>query len=197
LSAIEGIPFEARERKRQATYFSSEFPGKVGYRGSDCRVAPADRLLNLSSAIREQANAYFNLHRILWHMHANHALSSQACCLNFLMPLAERPALLARLVSHALGVAHPEMLAVESGPNEQEWFVGFEWIGGDYLNEAGRGGRRTRGANCTSADAVVRFRQAGVVTTVLIEWKYTEKSCCDSRCSPSRCRRRGSVARTV
>ena len=67
------------------------------------------------------------------------------------------------------------MLAVESGPDGQPWFVGFEWIGrADYLNEAGRSGARTRGANATSADAVVRFENEGRIESVLIEWKYTE-----------------------
>jgi len=67
------------------------------------------------------------------------------------------------------------MLEVESGPDGQPWFVGFEWIGrADYLNETGRSGVRTRGANATSADAVVRFQHEEKTETVLIEWKYTE-----------------------
>ncbi|MDP2858553.1 MAG: hypothetical protein Q8P50_11330, partial [Bacillota bacterium] len=37
------------------------------------------------------------------------------------------------------------------------------------------GARRSRGANFTSTDAAVRFRQAdGTIRIVLIEWKYTE-----------------------
>jgi hypothetical protein len=36
-------------------------------------------------------------------------------------------------------------------------------------------GRRTRGANCTSADAAVRFeREDGATQIALIEWKYAE-----------------------
>jgi hypothetical protein len=68
------------------------------------------------------------------------------------------------------------MLPVEAGPSGEPWFVGFEWIGRkDYLNEAGRTGDRTRGANVTSADAFVRFRHAGRTEGLLIEWKYTER----------------------
>ena len=33
----------------------------------------------------------------------------------------------------------------------------------------------TRGANATSADAVVEFEHDGAIETLLIEWKYTEK----------------------
>lgn len=90
------------------------------------------------------------------------------------MPLAEKPDILARLVVEALGGDLPEMLSVENGPDGRPWYVGFEWIGGDHLNEGDRSGNRSRGANATSADAVLRFRRGGKSETVLIEWKYTE-----------------------
>jgi hypothetical protein len=128
-----------------------------------------------SLIIRDDASAYFTAHGITWHQHANHALSSQVTCLNFLMPLATRPKLLASVIGNALGISSPTMLEVESGPDGRPWFVGFEWIGrADYLNEVGNSGIRTRGANATSADAVVRFEHEGRIETVLIEWKYTE-----------------------
>jgi len=54
--------------------------------------------------------------------------------------------------------------------------VSFEWIGcKNYLGEKTVGGVRTRGANCTSADAAVRFeREDGLMQIALIEWKYGE-----------------------
>ena len=64
------------------------------------------------------------------------------------------------------------MLPVEDGQ-----YVTFEWIGHEnYLGEkVPRTGKRTRGANCTSADAAVLFeRTDGTRQIVLIEWKYTE-----------------------
>ena len=64
------------------------------------------------------------------------------------------------------------MLPVEDG-----LYVTFEWIGEkDYLGEQkARIGRRTRGANTTSADAIVMFeRKDHQRQIVLIEWKYTE-----------------------
>jgi hypothetical protein len=64
------------------------------------------------------------------------------------------------------------MLPVESGQ-----YVTFEWIGKkNYLGETvPRNGMRTRGANCTSADALVMFVLTdGKRQIVLIEWKYTE-----------------------
>src|SRR5215208_1732112 len=117
--------FELGERKRQAAHFAAEFPDKIGYRGFEYRLLPAHMEMNLSPSIRDVAKRYFGK-TISWHTHANHALSSQVCCLNFLMPLAERPALLARLVSNALRIPEPEMIEVERGPDGRPWFVGFE-----------------------------------------------------------------------
>jgi hypothetical protein len=90
---------------------------------------------------------------------------------NFLFPFADQP----RALAHVLRRAFPcvrEMLPMESGQ-----YVAFEWIGRDnYLGEIVRGnGKRTRGANVTSADAAVMFlRTDGKRQIVLIEWKYTE-----------------------
>ena len=62
-------------------------------------------------------------------------------------------------------------------PVESDQYVSFEWIGEqDYLGERiSRNSQRTRGANCTSADAIVTFeRKDGQRQVVLIEWKYGE-----------------------
>ena len=168
--------FVQGERAAQSRFFADTLPVEsVGLGGSAYRLHLAHKALNLAPEIRDAAPAYFTANGITWHQHANHGLSSQVSCLNFLMPLATRPELLARVVGDALGIAPPTMLEVERGPDDQPWFVGFEWIGrADYLNEAGRSGTRTRGANATSADAIVRFQHEGRTETLLIEWKYTE-----------------------
>lgn len=169
--------FIAEQRSDQAEHFARAYPDHSGYAGSLWRLHPERVADNLAPSIREAAVDYFGrLHQITWHRHAAHGLSSQACCLNFLMPLATRPDLLSRVVGDALGISPPEMLTIEEGAFRQDWFVGFEWIGRrDYLNEAAANGARTRGANATSADAIVRFRHDGRVETLLIEWKYTER----------------------
>ncbi len=164
------------ERASQSAHFAKHLkPDAAGYRSTAYRLHPQHKTLNLAPEIREAAPAYFHANGILWHQHANHGLSSQVSCLNFLMPLATRPELLARVVGQALGIAPPIMLEVERGPDGRTWFVGFEWIGrADYLNEAGKSGARTRGANATSADAIVRFEHEGRTEALLIESKYTE-----------------------
>ena len=63
--------------------------------------------------------SYFKDQRITWHRHADHGLSSQVCCLNFLAPLATQPELLARVIGGALEIAPPQMLRVEDGPDGQ------------------------------------------------------------------------------
>lgn len=166
--------FRDHELGQQSIYFE-RFPDAGGVGGKAYRLQPEHQHLNLANSIQEPARRYFKKYGIHWHTHSNHGLSSQVCCLNFLMPLAERPDILAQLVAAALGGNVPEMLPVEDGPDQRPWFVGFEWIGGDYLNESDKKGNRSRGANATSADAVVKFRRGGVTETLLIEWKYTER----------------------
>jgi hypothetical protein len=175
MARVRNIPFAERENELGGAWFNAEFAGKAGHKGAAFQLLPEHRGFNVAPAIRDLAKAYFAEHRISWHRYANHARSSQVLCLNVLMPLARRPDLLARIVERAVGISGPEMLDVEPGPDGHPWFVGFEWIGRrDYLNEAGKNGQRTRGSNCTSADAILRFRHQGRIEAVLIEWKYGE-----------------------
>lgn len=175
-AAARSTTFEARERARQVRFLDETIGERAYYQNSACRLVPEQKTLNLAPSIRDVAPRYFVAKNITWHTHANHALSSQVCCLNFLMPLAEQPDRLARLVGRALGIEPPAMLPVEDGPDGRPWFVGFEWNGAgrDYLNEGAAGGTLKRGSNSTSADAVVRFQGADGPETLLIEWKYTE-----------------------
>lgn len=168
--------FIADQRLSQGAFLQRDCGEAAGYGGAPYRLAPGDLALNLAPNIRDAAADYFDRHGVTWHQHASHGLSSQVCCLNFLMPLATRPEVLSCLIGEALGIDPPQMLEVETGAFGQPWFVGFEWIGREnYLGEWPKAGRPTRGANATSADAIVRFRHAGRNETLLIEWKYTER----------------------
>lgn len=167
--------FVARERARQAAFFAAHIPAAAISDTSAYRLRREHRQQNLAPSIREVTVRYFADKRIAWHLYADHGLSSQVACLNFLMPLATRPDILAQIVQPALGGALPEMLEVEPGPDGKPWFLGFEWIGGrNYLGEWPRTGLPQRGANVTSADAFLRFRREGRTEALLIEWKYTE-----------------------
>lgn len=131
---------------------------------------------NLFPEIRQSMPAYFAAQEIKWHdgqngKPSNHLCDSQVCCANFLFPFADKPQALAELLRPIFSEI-VKMLPMEDG-----LFVSFEWIGRqNYLGEKiSRNGKRTRGANFTSADAAVMFKRADELRQiVLIEWKYTE-----------------------
>lgn len=131
---------------------------------------------NLYPPIRQQAMSFFATHNISWHQGqsgkpSNHLCDSQVACINFFFPFADKPGELANLLK-PLFPKIDYMIPVEDGQ-----FVSFEWIGAqNYLGEKGaKTGKRTRGANFTSADAIVMFVGLdGLHQAVLIEWKYTE-----------------------
>lgn len=176
--------FLEAERLRQAEFkASSPFFSEAARADGVYKGKPRSFCLPLSCAeenlypdIRQTAPAYFAAYSIKWHdgqngKPSNHLCDSQVCCVNFLFPFADKPTALAKVLRPIFPDLH-KMLPVE---NEQ--FVAFEWIGHkNYLNERmPRHGKRTRGANFTSADAVVLFeRSDGKRQIVLIEWKYTE-----------------------
>jgi hypothetical protein len=162
------IQMEFRQRSNTFTE-AGKLPGRIGARTYPFAIDPALWDQNLYPPIREECKSYFG-NDITWHRMRNHLLSSQICCLNFLMPFATRPRALADLLTPLYGPGL-DMLPVEE--KHPDRFVAFEWIGGDYLNES-RNGNRRRGSNCTSADAAVKFRKHGRTHLVLIEWKYTE-----------------------
>jgi hypothetical protein len=131
---------------------------------------------NLYPSIRKAAMAFFAKHGIGWHQGqggkpSSHLCSSQVACINFLFPFSNRPEELGNL----LRPIFPQLLRML--PVEDGLYVSFEWIGEkNYLGErVTKNGTRTRGANCTSADAIVMFEDKDHKReAVLIEWKYTE-----------------------
>ncbi len=133
---------------------------------------------NLFPGVRDQIGSFMSK-GIPWHKGVSggpttHLCSSQVCCLNFLAPFVARPEALLGLVQ----VLYPEAVKmVPVDPEGEGDYVEFEWIGNreiNYLDEGGKGGR-TRGANCTSADAAVRYADSlGFEHVVLVEWKYCE-----------------------
>lgn len=170
--------FDAEQRLRQGAWFEANLAPHHGYRGVSYRVDPEHRLSNVAPAYREVAHALFAAEPVIqWHQHANHGLSSQVCCVNFLLPFADKPNLLGRWIEHVTSDRVAEILPVEVNRAGRDWFVAFEWIGEhDYLNEASRGALRKRGANATASDAAVLYRtSAGTTHLLLIEWKYTEQ----------------------
>jgi hypothetical protein len=127
-------------------------------------------VLNLWDGIREDALAYFKNNKIGWWdagtTPSGHLLSSQISCINHLFLLRQREDL-ATVVLHAADPTIVKALKVDSG------FVEFEKVGKKKL---GKERLHTRGANCTSIDAMMLgLRENNSKVLVLIEWKYTEE----------------------
>ena len=166
------------EFKTTSQYFSEDAPSDGIYKGKPYPFCLPSNLAeqNLFPGIRETAISFFADHHIKWHdgqngKPSNHLCDSQVCCVNFLFPFADRPNELAQVLSRIFPKIET-MLPVEDGK-----YVSFEWIGEkNYLGEKiPKNGKRTRGANCTSADSIVLFaRKDKKRQAVLIEWKYTE-----------------------
>jgi hypothetical protein len=170
--------FIAEQRRLQGAWFERNVESHRGFEGALYRLPPDTWSLNLAPGLRETADLLFaGEPPIQWHRHAGHGLSSQACCVNFLLPFAEQPELLRRWVEHVTRDRVKQMLPIEPNRSGRSWFVTFEWIGEtDYLNEEKGKLRRKRGANATAADAAVLFRDGEDRTQLLlIEWKYTER----------------------
>jgi hypothetical protein len=95
--------------------------------------------------------------------------SSQVACVNFLLPLADFPGALAaslRAIDPDVAGVVPITCGTLASPVE------FEWVG---WNAPLEGGRITRGANQTSADALVVAEVPGGRRAYVFEWKYCEE----------------------
>lgn len=172
--------FITDEQAIQLDYFGRHFSDRVGHRGRPFQLKHDSRFDGLLPNIRDVAVRLFDKQHlnIQWHPYIGHGRSSQACCVNFLMPLADKPELLSRWIGHVIGTEPREMLPVEKAMAGDHRFVAFEYTGPndkDFLGEA-NGGVPGRGAHATAADAAVAWVDAdGRRQLLLIEWKYSEQ----------------------
>jgi hypothetical protein len=162
------LPESARSA---ATYVGKD--GKARSTPYPFCLPPEHATLSLLPEVREPAIALFAELGIPWHAGvdggpSNHLLSSQVQCVNALGQMVTDPARLVRVFGEVLGI--DEVLQIEPGR-----YLTFEYIGPtDFFGEC-PGGRRIRGAHCTSVDAAFLHRALdGVIELVLVEWKYTE-----------------------
>lgn len=129
--------------------------------------------INLWRGIRNDALKYFEDNKIIWwpgsDKPSGHLLSSQISCVNHLFFLRNEKDAALKVLQNI----NPEFSEV--CPDFEGGYVGFEVVSnGSYLGEADQGKEQTRGANCTSVDAMMTGILNGKKIQVLIEWKYTE-----------------------
>lgn len=159
-------------------------PGNGMFMQKEREFVLEDPILNIWEGIRFDAVDYFNRNKISWwkgkaEEPTGHLLSSQIACINHLYFLRQRP----DAVTQILKNIDPQ---VEKACLVDDGFVEFEFIGDkQYLQERGF----TRGANCTSVDAVmIGLLKEGGKRLYLVEWKYTEDYASEDKYIPERAR---------
>jgi len=129
---------------------------------------------NLWTKIRKEAIDYFKTNKIVWwpgsEEPSGHLLSSQISCVNHLFFLRNDKKTALKILKNI------NADFIEVCPDFENGYVGFEVVSkNSYLNEVSEGKIQTRGANCTSVDAMMTgILKNGKKIQVLIEWKYTE-----------------------
>ena len=174
--------------KFKKALFSQDAQAKGTYKGHRYEFCLADghSAENLHQSLRNGAIEYFSSRNIQWHdgkdsriLPSNHMCCSQSCCVNFLFPMMSNNKLFTAIFKAVYPLLETPlpMFDGDMSPRGGHPYLSFEWIGlSDYLAETRRKpGRRTRGANYTSADFAFRFQRTdGQIQIVLGEWKYTE-----------------------
>jgi hypothetical protein len=129
---------------------------------------------NLWIKIRKEAIDYFKTNKIVWWPGSiepsGHLLSSQVSCVNHLFFLRNDKEAALKILQNI------NSDIVEVCPDFEQGYIGFEVVSKkSYLGEVSDGKEQTRGANCTSVDAMMTgVLINGKKIQVLIEWKYTE-----------------------
>ena len=129
---------------------------------------------NLFKPIRKKVKQYFKDNNISWWGGSNptgHMLSSQMACLNHLFYIRENENAVLELINNIRPGLHFSKVLPLTLDKDQK-YIAFEAVSkDDHMNE----GRPTRGANCTSIDALIAaVFDNGERWLIPIEWKYTE-----------------------
>lgn len=159
---------------------SHVFRGDKG--GGEFRGTPYPFVLqegnhNLYHSIVESALAYMNDNEIAWWGGCapnGHILSSQIACFNHLFAFKDNKEAVLAIVQN-LNSDFVEVLPIACDKDPQ--YIAFEVVSkNDHLNELTDSRLTlTRGANCTSVDALICARHKdGTRWLIPIEWKYTE-----------------------
>lgn len=179
--------YQEKQREHQSQLISNENIFENAKAGKMFRTHPRAFILeegeyNLFKPIREGAQTYFKQNHIDWwggYSVSGHILSSQIACLNHLFPLRNDPEQLLTLINFVTHKNFKELLPIPEtlDVKEQEpHYIAFEAVSvDDHLNESKKGKKLTRGANCTSVDALIIAKDKNDEVYLLpIEWKYTE-----------------------
>lgn len=165
------VSFKMAQEKRAITILPLLFndPGGGVFKGLPRENVLTVPELNLWEGIRSDAIDYFSRNKIAWwdsgSTPTGHMLSSQIACINHLFFLRQRKDIASRVLRN-INYKFKKAVILDDG------YVEFEKVGAERL---GKEKLNTRGANCTSIDAMMLAEDDyGKRTLVLIEWKYVE-----------------------
>jgi len=191
------MSFGIDARRRQARFLSTSrfFSAAAQARTTDKErrnpylLAEGYELENLYPGLRSgKATAYFAERGIKWWRSTRsgdnaavngptkNLASSQVACVNFLLPFSENAEALGAIASaldHDVQAVLPIEYESRATRRRCGALVDFEWVG---LESTLEGGAYNRGANATSADALlVAETTSGHKRAYLFEWKYVEE----------------------
>ena len=171
-----------QQKTKQVDYYNNNLKGKVENKGV-FRGFPREFVLqngkdNLLGKIQDDCLKYFEQGKIVWwgenkskRIPTGHLVSSQIHCLNHLFALRKDDVAIKAIIENATGL---KIKKVYQAPIDQEdGFISFEFVckNKTLLHE----NYETRGANCTSVDALVYVQTIDNKNILIpIEWKYTE-----------------------
>ncbi len=144
----------------------------------DYFLKPQDSDKNLYKGIRKEAIEYFKKYGIAWWQCLNkqdeptgHMVSSQINCLNHLFALRKDDVAIKAIIENATNLKIEKVL--QSPIDTDGGYITFEFV---CKNKTLLGEKHeTRGANCTSVDALVYVQTTDNQNILIpIEWKYTE-----------------------
>ena len=186
LSTVMSRDYYYQERKKQIKNYNinlSKIAKNNGFYKGEKRkfvLQQKDCAYNLYEDFRCDCQKYFLDHKISWwgensHISkpSGHLVSSQIHCLNHLFALRKRKDDIAikAIIENATGLQIEKVL--QSPIDKDSGYITFEFICENIslLKEE----YNTRGANCTSVDALVYvLLKSGKKNLIPIEWKYTE-----------------------
>jgi len=181
--------FYSAEQRKQISYYDKFLNDKAENKGiykgkpRDFVLKEKDSKYNLFSSIinsDDSVEDYFSLYSIAWwgenaekHLPTGHFVSSQIHCLNHLFALRHDKDAIKTIVENATGIKTAKVLP---SPLDKDGYITFEFV---FKNKSLLGEKHeTRGANCTSIDALVYVElNDGKKLFIPIEWKYTETYC--------------------
>lgn len=170
------MSYRESEREKVVRIRDSFFndPGYGVFEGDKQEFVLIDAEKNLWHKIRKDAIEYFISNNIVWWPGSSkptgHMLSSQVSCANHLFFLREDKDTVLKILKGL----NQDFVDVCS--DFDNGYIGFEVVSkGSYLGEVPVGQKQTRGANCTSVDAMMTgVLKNGKKIQIFIEWKYTE-----------------------